>query len=59
MTSVVVDTDARILVFKRYSLSDKYLCVTMGKSVVLSFISSLSLNYGRRVLPGAPLCSTL
>ena len=44
MTSVVVDTDVVSLIFKRHSLSDKYLDAIEGKSVVLSFMTLAELE---------------
>ncbi len=39
MTAVVVDTDVVSLIFKRHSLSEKYLDSIEGHSVVLSFMT--------------------
>jgi predicted nucleic acid-binding protein len=48
MSSVVVDTDVISLIFKRHSLSDKYLGALDGNQLVISFMTLAELRLWAR-----------
>lgn len=48
MSSVVVDTDVVSLIFKRHSLSDKYLAALEGNQLVISFMTLAELRLWTR-----------